>query len=190
MLAYVFWHWPDSGVDETTYRESLLSFHQTLASHPSPGFARSVVFSIHNASWLKTDGPAFEEWYLLQDSAALDKLNQAAVSGPCEAPHNRVAQQAAGGVAGLYRLRTGQGNLSDSKVAFWFNKPRGLLYSDLYIGLEPLTSQDGVALWTRQMTLGPTNEFCIHTSKPFEPTAGIVGESVALSAIWSGLKNS
>jgi hypothetical protein len=188
MLAYVFWHWPDAAVDEATYCENLVSYHQALADYPSPGFARSVVFSIQNASWLKTEGQAYEDWYLLQDSAALDKLNLAAVSGPREEPHNRVARHAAGGTAGLYSLRTGNGNLSDSRYALWFAKAKGVSYPDLYSILDAWTSQDGVALWSRQMTLGPTQEFCIHSAKELVLTPDIVVETVALNAIWSGLK--
>ena len=71
------------------------------------GFQQSVVFRIRGASWLNTSDEAYEEWYLLDDSAAMDPLNEAAVSGACEEPHNRVAREAADGIGGLYRLREG-----------------------------------------------------------------------------------
>src|SRR4051794_7144154 len=106
MLAYVFWHWPQASIDTETYLAHLLSFHRTLAANKPDGFQHSVVFRIEHANWLDTTGPAYEEWYLLDDSAAMDHLNEAAVSGACEEPHNRVARQAAGGTGGLYRLRS------------------------------------------------------------------------------------
>ncbi len=187
MLAYVFWHWPTAEVNESTYQQRLIDFHRTLAGNASAGFARSIVFKTDKTSWLQTDGPAFEEWYLLQDSAALDKLNEAAVSGACEPAHNMVAKDAAGGAAGLYRLRTGQGKLSDSHFATWFAKPHGVPYPDFFANLAPLSSQDGVALWSRQMLLGPTEEFCIYSQTPLKLPPGIEGETVSLTNIWSGV---
>src|SRR5215216_295993 len=112
MLAYVFWHWPQTSIDQDTYVEHLRDFHETLASNKPPGFQRSVVFRIPDARCLNTKGDAYEEWYLLDDSAAMDRINEAAVSGACEESHNRVARAAADGVGGLYRLRTGQEHLA------------------------------------------------------------------------------
>ena len=168
MLAYVFWHWPRPDIARGSYVEHLVDFYQTLAENKPRGFRESVVFRIRGARWLKTDGEAYEEWYLLDDSAALDVLNDAAVSGACEEPHNRAAREAADGVGGLYRLRAGRGDLAQAGFATWLSKPSGLSYKDFYAGLESLTSQPGVALWGRQMTLGPTTEFCLHTPTVFE----------------------
>lgn len=175
MLAYVFWHWPQPDVERGTYLDHLADFHRTLGAHKPPGFRQSVVFRIQDADWLNTKGDAYEEWYLLDDSAAMDKLNEAAVSGPCEEPHNRVAREAADGVGGLYRLRVGQENLAESKFAVWLSKPNGVSYKDFYARLEPLTSQPGVALWGRQMTLGPTTEFCIHSPTAIKLPEGYSG---------------
>src|SRR5829696_7863067 len=108
MLAYVFWHWPQPKIDRGVYVDHAVEFQRTLASNKPDGFQQSAVFRINNANWLKTGGEAYEEWYLLDDSAGMDKLNDAAVSGACEEPHNRVAREAADGIGGLYRRRTGQ----------------------------------------------------------------------------------
>lgn len=164
MLAYVFWHWPQPQIETGTYVDHLAEFHRTLAANKPDGFRESVVFRISNANWLNTDGEAYEEWYLLDDSAAMDRLNEAAVTGVCEVPHNRVAREAADGTGGLYRLRAGSEDLAQGRFAVWLSKPSGVSYKDFYAGLEPITSQPGVALWGRQMTLGPTTEFCIHSS--------------------------
>src|SRR5215213_11200872 len=155
MLAYVFWHWAQPGIDQTTYVDHLREFHQTLASNKPSGFQHSVVFRIRGANWLNTEDDAYEEWYLLDDSAAMDRLNDAAVSGVCEEPHNRVAREAADGTGGLYRLRAGHEELPAAKYALWLSKPAGVTYKGFYSTLQPLTSQEGVALWGRQMTLGP-----------------------------------
>jgi hypothetical protein len=169
MLAYVFWHWPQPHIDRAEYVEHLVDFQRTLAANKSAGFRESMVYRIRGANWLKTDGEAYEEWYLLDDSAAMDRLNEAAVSGACEEPHNRVAREAADGTGGLYRLRAGQ--LAEARFATWLSKPSGVSYRDFY---ETIT---GVTLWQRQMTLGPTTEFCIHSSTPLD-------QSSPLELIW------
>src|ERR1043166_7353112 len=158
MLAYVFWHWPQPEIAQDSYVAHLTAFHDTLASNKPGGFHESVVFRVRGASWLKTSDEAYEEWYLLDDSAAMDPLNEAAVSGVCEEPHNRVAREAADGIGGIYRLRAGHEDLSEARYAIWLSKPAGVSYKDFYTALQPLTSQQGVALWGRPMTLGPTNE--------------------------------
>jgi hypothetical protein len=185
MLAYVFWHWPRPDIERGQYLDHLTAFHRTLAANKPPGFQRSVVFRIQGANWLNTDGEAYEEWYLLNDSAAMDPLNDGAVSGVCEEPHNRVAREAADGTGGLYRLRAGAGDLAKAKFATWFSKPAGVTYKDFYAELESLTSQPGVALWGRQMTLGPTTEFCIHSQTPVQLSASISVVSVQLNQEWA-----
>jgi hypothetical protein len=186
MLAYVFWHWPQPTVERGSYEAHTASFHRTLAANKPDGFQHSLVFRIEDANWLDTRGTAYEEWYLLDDSAAMDRLNDAAVSGACEEPHNLVAREAAGGTGGLYRLRAGQGVLSEARLAVWFAKPEGVSYRDFYEALTPLTSQSGVALWGRQMTLGPTNEFCLHSSTPIQLPAGYTGRQIRLDPLIRG----
>ena len=185
MLAYVFWHWPQSHIDHDSYINHLIDFHNTLAANKPPGFQESVVFHVRGGSWLNTTGEAYEEWYLLDGSAAMDPLNDAAVSGVCEEPHNRVAREAADGIGGLYRLRAGNGQLSESRHALWLSKPAGVSYKEFYASLQPLTSQPGVALWGRQMTLGPTTEFCIQSSKTIELPPGYSGLQPQLTRIYS-----
>jgi hypothetical protein len=184
MLAYVFWHWPRPEIDRALYLDRLGQFHHTLADNKPSGFQRSVVFRIQNANWLNTQGEAYEEWYLLDDSAAMDRLNEAAVSGPCEEPHNRVAREAADGVGGLYRLRVGQENLATAKFALWLSKPNGVSYKEFYAALQPLTSQPDVALWGRQMTLGPTTEFCLHSVAPLQLPHGHHAHRLDLKPTW------
>ena len=185
MLAYVFWHWPQSTIDRGSYLDHLADFHRTLASNKPGGFQRSVVFSIRGANWLNTSGEAFEEWYLLDDSAAMDPLNEAAVTGACELPHNRIAREAADGTGGLYRFRECQEDLTQSRFAVWLRKPNGWSYRDLYEALQPFLSQSGGGLWGRQMTLGPTSEFCIHSPARVQLPAIFAGHNIALEVIWS-----
>lgn len=165
MLAYVFWHWPQPGVDAETYVDHLVAFHRTLNANKPIGFQGSRVFRMRGVSWLDTTGDAYEDWYLLDDSSSLDRINEAAVSGVCEAPHNLVAREAAGGTAGLYRLKSGS-PFDDPRFALWFSKPAGVTYADFYSVLQPLVTD--ATLWGRQMTLGPTTEFVIHSAIPIQ----------------------
>lgn len=183
MLAYVFWHWPQPDVERESYLARLESFQRTLAANKPEGFRHSVVFGIEEADWLNTSGAVYEEWYLLDDSAALDRLNDGAVSGACEEPHNRVARDAAGGTGGLYRLRSGAEVLHEARFAVWLSKPEGVTYSSFYEALGPVTTQPNVALWGRQMTLGPTTEFCLHSQTPLQLPAGYTGRQLPLTPL-------
>lgn len=185
MLAYVFWHWPQPAIDPDTYVSHIIAFQETLNANKPTGYQHSVVFRIRGASWLNTNDEAYEEWYLLDDSAAMDRLNDAAVSGVCEEPHNRVAREAEDGTGGLYRLRAGQEQLSQARCALWLSKPAGVSYKDFYTTLQPLTSQPGVTLWGRQMTLGPTTEFCLHSPNPIELPPGYSGLQPQITRIYS-----
>jgi hypothetical protein len=185
MLAYVFWHWRNDRVSREEYETDLRRFHQTLASNRSAGFNGSTVFSIEGAEWLDAPGTAYEEWYLLDDSAAMDPLNHAAVHDACEEPHNRVARNAAGGTGGLYRLRIGTENLAQAKFATWLSKPEKLSYGDFYEALKSSATQQGFALWGRQMTLGPTAEFCIHNQTQTTLTPEYKSKTYALNLIWT-----
>jgi hypothetical protein len=184
MLAYVFWHWPQRDVDRGSYVDHLAEFHRTLGANSPVGFQKSAVFRFRNASWLKTNGEVYEDWYLLDDSAAMDGLNDAAVSGLCEEPHNRVAREAADGTGGLYRLRAGAEQLVEARFAVWLSKPDGLSYKDFYAALEPLTAQPAIALWGRQMTLGPTTEFCLHSPTPIQLPDGYTKQTIPLETIY------
>ena len=80
-LAYVFWHWPPPESEPGTYETSLIRFHQALAQRKPEGFHRSFVFRLRGAPWAETDGPLYEDWYLVEDFTALGLLNEGAVSG-------------------------------------------------------------------------------------------------------------
>ena len=80
MLAYVFWHWRRPAIDATTYETRLGRFHAALAAAPPPGFHASFALSLRGAPWANAGGDGYEDWYLVEGSAALDPLNDAAVS--------------------------------------------------------------------------------------------------------------
>jgi len=184
MLAYVFWHWPAASVERSSYERMLTEFHRALAARPPTGFRGSTSLRIEAVPWLGTAVAGYEDWYLLDGSAALDPLDEAAVSGTRKAPHDRVARVAAGGTAGLYRLRAGVPALARGRVASWFAKPAGEQYVELYARLRGWSEQPDTGLWERQMTLGPAPEFCLRGPLAPELPADLAPWAVPLEPIW------
>ena len=162
-LAYTFWHWPKANIDQGEYELRQRAFHAALGAAPSPGFQRSMSFAVTRLPWAAGGANAYEDWYLVNGSAALDPLNDAAVSASRRVPHDAAAAAAAGGIAGLYSLRLGEPSATPS-VAYWFSKPSGLSYEAFWERMRPLVTDRAGALWGRKMTLGPTPEFCLHLS--------------------------
>lgn len=161
MLAYVFWHWRYPHIEKLSYQQLLIDFHTALRAQKPVGFHYSTVFQVEHVPWLGIAGEAYEEWYIVENSAALDLLNEAAITGPCREPHHQVARSAAGGTAGLYRLRASR--ITTAHVAYWFSKPPDMSYETVYQSLRPQINQSSGTLWERQMVLGPAPEFCLQT---------------------------
>ncbi len=160
MLAYVFWHWPLSTITEHDYTEHLSAFHQSLRKNAFPGFHSSHIFQLKNAPWGPPSGQCYEDWYFVENFADLETLNTVAVTAANKAPHDQAAHYAADGKAGLYQLYAGECAPARAHVACWFAKPAGMTYDTLFSLVRPLVEESGGALWQRQMTLGPTPEFC------------------------------
>jgi hypothetical protein len=158
LLAYVFWHVPREGAAVREYESLHREFHAVLQRSNVTGLVRVKVYRLGAIPWL--GGKAgYEDWHVLESSAALDVLNRAAVSGMRQLPHDRIAAIAADGIAGLYGIR--QGRPVEPRIAYWLSKPSGMSYTDFEVSLAPLIA-DGCCLWGRRMTLGPTPEFCLH----------------------------
>jgi hypothetical protein len=159
MLAYVFWHERRADADAQSYRANLDQLHRRLRASALDGLIGSWAFAIDGLPWRDGDGPFFEDWYVLSGSAALDRLDGAAVSGDRSPPHDRLASAVTWGTGGLYRLRTGSAG-GDQRTAQWFAKPAGMTYAELDALLASALSPQH-ALWQRQMVLGPAPEFCL-----------------------------
>jgi hypothetical protein len=165
MLAYVFWHWPKAEYAAAEYERIQREFHAALGQSAPAGFLRSSVYRVEGkAPWLG-GSPAYADWYLVADSAALDPLNVAAVTGVCEAPHAAVAQAMAAGAGSLFALR---GDINPDLLAAHcvtlLTKPRETPYADFYAAVP--ASSAATSLWRRMMVLGPTPEFALLTADP------------------------
>jgi len=184
MLAYVFWHWKRAGVQSREYESRLHDFHFALRHEPPPGFKSSWSAAVSNAPWANGGDDAYEDWYVVTDSSALDPLNDAAISASRKLPHDQAAHAASGGTAGLYRLRRGEVIVSPQS-AQWFSKPGDWTYERLYSELQTIIGSGGdVALWGRQMTLGPALEFCLQSRRPVNLPAELKARAIALRSVF------
>ena len=168
MLAFVFWHSPRPGVDRAEYEQHLLGFQRTMTADAPEWFYVCSTHRLDTAPWLEGD-PAYEDWYLVADFAALGELNEAAVEGARRAPHDQVAAQSGHGTGGVYARWFGH-PAPDARVDGrhrWFAKPDGMAYEDLRAALVQLVPERAV-VWRRQMTLGPTPEFCLVEIEPVD----------------------
>lgn len=166
MLAYLFFHRVEPGADVRAYEDGLHRFHATLASAGLEGFAGSRTYRV---------GDRYCDWYLVETSASLDILNEAAVTGARSGPHDQVARVATDGEGKLLKLAAGEYDPGPG-FELRFAKPRGMSYPELYARLEPLTAKRGVSLWRRMMVLGPAPEFCMLSPSAVDLPAAMSAE--------------
>lgn len=185
MLAYVFWHWKQDRIEVNRYEMLLQNFHTSLTQKQPEGFIHSIAFAIEGAPWAANGQSSYEDWYIVNGSAALDPLNSAATTAPHQEPHDLVAGAVVGGTAGLYRICMGTPLATRARFATWLGKPDGMKYQELYSLLEPLTKGGKAALWGRQMVLGPTPEFCLHTTERPDMPSVLYGLTLQLRPVWS-----
>ena len=182
-LAYTFWHWRRSSVPAAEYEERQRTFHAALAEHPPAGFSHSISSSVTGAPWANGGGEAYQDRYIVRDSAALDALEEAAISGARQRPHDDAARDAEGGTAGLYQARVGR-PISAPRQTLWFAKPDGMRYEELFARCGPLVRDGESVLWMRQMVLGPSTEFCIESANELTLPREFRPLAVALRPLW------
>jgi hypothetical protein len=179
VLAYVFWHRPHEPAETEAYEQAQVSFHRSLARTPPVGLCGSAVFRVAELPWLlpastaperpAEAGPAYEDWYLVEDYAALGVLNEAAVGRGHRTAHDDLARRFGAGSGGLYGLIEGEraqiahdaGPLAEASLAIWVARPPGsrrrVLGELLGDGMDPRQA----SLWRRQLVLGPAPEYCM-----------------------------
>ncbi len=159
MLAYVFWHVPLPSADVDDYEARLGAFHVGLRADAPAGVGQSLTVGLGAVPWLG-DAPGYEDWYLVEDFAALGVLNGAAVSGAAVAPHDAAAAVVQGGTAAVMGHVAGALLPASPGWAAWLSKPVGVAYGRFHAELEAALDGDGSA-WQRQMVLGPASEYCV-----------------------------
>jgi hypothetical protein len=160
MLAYVFWHRPAAGVAPETYAALVSRFQRSLAARPPAGFVRSASFAAAAPNWLG-DQPAYEDWYVVEDFAALGVLNEAAVGRGHVSVHDAAAAASGTGAGAVYRLLEGSASFEATRVAIWIDKPRGVESPLLAALLGDGMDGEHAGLWQRQLALGPAAEYCV-----------------------------
>jgi hypothetical protein len=204
VLAYVFWHRPSESHEPDAYEQSLIAFHRSLARSLPVGTRASAVFRVAGLPWPISHAyaavgepdaaasgttaraaaqSAYEDWYLVEDFAALGVLNEAAVGLGHRTAHDGVARRFGAGAGALYGLVEGEPcaeALGVASTATWISRPPGAprrgLGELLGDGMQPSRA----SLWRRQLVLGPAPEFCLLAP---EPTAGVAG--ARLPSGWS-----
>ena len=159
MLAYVFWHVPSPAVAAADYEARLRAFHDALRAGAPAGLGPTATVALAAVPWLG-GAAGYEDWYLVEDFAALGTLNAAAVSGARRAPHDAAAAAARAGVAGVMAHVSGPLLPARPGWAAWLGKPAGVAYEPFHDALEAALGGDASA-WQRQMTLGPASEYCV-----------------------------
>ncbi len=149
-LAYVFWHWP---AQHDGYETAIERFHAAL---DRPGTA---TFHLERAPWASPRDAPYEDWYPVDDWAALGELNDFAISGGRKAPHDAVAQMSRSGAGGVYRRLQEGPPLPEVRFAAWLDRAP-----------DPLP--DGAAVWQRQLVLGPAPEYAVLGASPVALDAG------------------
>jgi hypothetical protein len=161
VLAYVFWHRPSGEPDPAGYEARLSAFHAALAAHPPAGFLDSAALRVGEAPWLPDGGPAYEDWYAIEDWTALGRLGEAAVAGARSEPHDAVAGLAGEGAGAVYRLVSGPPVLAASRAS-WLPKPAGYDREAFHATL----TGPGRSVWMRQLVLGPAPEYAVRSGAP------------------------
>jgi hypothetical protein len=179
MLAYVFWHRAAAGVQASEYEAALVRFQRSLARRPPGGFVACACLRAGELPWLGVGGAGYEDWYVVEDFAALGVINEAAVGRGHATAHDVAARLSGEGTGGVYRLLDGAPRFDGVRIANWIHplRSRGelLLEDFLADGMD----RDGASLWRRQMVLGPAPELCLLAG---EPSAGL--RSTRLPAGW------
>ncbi len=215
MLAYLFWHRPLDRSATEAYERAQLAFHRSLHRTPPVGLRGSVVFRTREPPWLAPPadggggepdgaGPVYEDWYLLEDFAALGVLNEATVGRGHRTAHDEAARRLGAGAGGLYGLiegwpisdRPDAQQLDEVSLAVWISRPPGRPAGSQRCALGELLG-DGIdprraSLWRRHLALGPAPEFCLLASEeplgvaPTRLPAGWAAMILEREALWHG----
>ena len=156
LLAYLFWHQPAADQLVEAYEQALVAFHRRLRDVAVPGLVASGSARVAGVPWIAGEG--YEDWYAVHDFNALGVLNDAAVDVAHVDAHDLVARAAGFGAGGVYALERGT-IAAPAGHCVWLTKPTGVAYPDFREQLAVQAAGETVAVWRRQMVLGPAPEF-------------------------------
>jgi hypothetical protein len=208
MLAYLSWHRAAAGVEQTAYEQALERFHRSLAHQPPSGFRGSSAFRLSALPWLAPvagaeDTPGFEDWYLLDDWAAVGVLEEAAIAHGHRTAHDAIAGRAGCATGSVYRLAEGhargvgkaQGPVSgagETDTAVWVKRTPGHEHPSLGTLFGDGMDRERDGLWRRCIGLGPAPEYCLLAAEaaagvaPSRLPAGWVAHAIERAVVWHG----
>jgi hypothetical protein len=190
VLAFIAWHRPTPSVERATYENALERFHRSLAHQPPSGFRGSASVRVEQVPWL--DGAVYEDWYVIDDWAALGVLEEAALSHGHRSAHDAAAALTGMETAAVYRLLEGSVDPGRAASAVWVSATGGherpVLAQLLADGIDP--ERDG--LWQRCLVLGPAPEYCLLAGEepagvaPSRLPDGWTASTVERKVLWHG----
>lgn len=199
MLAYVSWHRPAPGQQQTAYEQALEHFHRSLAHRPPSGFRGSVTYRAGEVPWLgwpdgqeDRSGQGYEDWYLLDGWSAVGVMEEAATSRGHITAHDDVARRSGITTGAVYRLSEGHARLGDVRVSAWVSRPAGRESPTLSDLLGDGMDEQRAGLWRRCIGLGPAPEYCLlapATPDGVSPERLPLGWEVSVSTrevLWNG----
>jgi hypothetical protein len=178
VLAYLFWHRPRESSDVAAYERAQMGFHRSLHRAPPVGLCGSAVVRVAQLPWVPAQGAdrgAYEDWYVVEDYAALGVLNGAAVGRGHRTAHDEAARLLGAGAGGLYALVEGERSevgecaglesIGQASHAVWVARPPGSKHGIVGELLGDGMDRRHASLWRRQLVLGPAPEYCLLASE-------------------------